>query len=170
MTTAKARAQGLTAERLRALLSYDQETGVFTRLVSLRGVNAGDIAGTLHKTSGYVYIGVDAKSYRAHRLAWLYMTGEWPVEVDHKDRNRSNNRWRNLREATRSQNNANGKTRVDNSSGHKGINWVARVTRWRAYVTLNSKQHHLGYFLHKEDAITARVAAQKSTFGEFARA
>lgn len=170
MSSLNTQTPSLTTERLRTLLRYDPETGAFTRLVSLRGVNAGDLAGTLHKASGYIYIGVDGRSYRAHRLAWLYMTGDWPVEVDHENRARSDNRWRNLREATRSQNNANGKRRVDNTSGHKGVNWVDRVSRWRAYVTVEGRQRHLGYFMELDAAISARVEAAKQQFGEFAQA
>lgn len=160
----------LTAERLRALLHYDPETGIFTRRVSLKGVNAGEVAGCLHQASGYIYIGVDGGKYRAHRLAWLYMAGEWPVEVDHKNRKRADNRWPNLREATRSQNNANGNLRVDNTSGQKGVNWVRRANSWRAYVTIGGQQKHLGYFKDFNSAVEARKSAAEHHFGEFAAA
>lgn len=159
----------LTAERLRFLLSYDPNTGKFIRLVGGKGFRAGFPAGDLHKASGYAYIGIDRKRYRAHRLAWLYMTGEWPIEVDHMNGDRSDNRWGNLRLATRSQNNANGKRRSDNTSGHKGVNWVARANLWRAYVNFDGKQKHIGYFKDVDSAIAARIKAAKSQFGEFAR-
>ena len=159
----------LTAERLRSLLIYDPATGIFTRRVSRQGFHAGTQAGVIHKASGYVYIGVDRKRYRAHRLAWLYMTGEWPVEIDHDNTIRSDNRWSNLREATRSQNNANAQRRADNTSGHKGVSWVARVNRWRAYITSHGRQCHLGYFRDYRGAIDARDAAFQQQFGEFAR-
>lgn len=156
-------------DRLHHLLAYDSENGEFTRRIGVKGYAAGTNAGTLHKTSGYVYVGVDRKSYRAHRLAWFYMTGRWPVEIDHVNGDRSDNRWSNLRECSRAQNNANGKLRSDNSSGAKGVNWVARVGLWRAYVSVEKRQRHLGYFRNFDDAINARRIAAEQCFGEFAR-
>lgn len=161
----------LTAERLRALLIYDPETGLFTRRVSRQGFWAGTQAGTLitcGPSKGYIYVGVDRGKYRAHRLAWLYMTGEWPRELDHINRDRADNRWANLREASRSQNNINSKNHVNNTSGHKGVNWVARANSWRAYVSIDGRQKHLGYFKDFNVAVTARNEAAKRLFGEFA--
>lgn len=160
----------LTAERLRSLISYDPDTGNFIWLVAHRGIVVGSEAGSLDRDGGYIQIGVDHRLYRAHRLAWLYMTGDWPIEVDHKNGNRADNRWDNLREATRSQNNANGKRRADNTSGHKGISWDSRRGRWHAYININSKRRNLGCFREIESAIAARASAETSIFGEFARA
>lgn len=84
----------VSADRLRSLLHYDPETGLFTRNVSRQGFHADTEAGTFHKQSGYILVGVDRKHYRAHRLAWLYMMGEWPSEVDHINGDRADNRWR----------------------------------------------------------------------------
>lgn len=161
----------LTIERLRALLHYDPETGIFTRLVGVRGFAAGSKVGALCKcgpSRGYIYIGVDRKKYRAHRLAWFYVTGEWPDEIDHINRERADNRWANLRAATRSQNNINGSRHRNNTSGFKGVSWVARVNRWRAYVSIDGKQSHLGYFKEMSDAVAARQRAAEYHFGEFA--
>ena len=159
----------LTAKRLRELLHYDPATGVFTRRVSRQGFNAHTVAGSLHKQSGYVIMGVDRRSYRAHRLAWLYMTGHWPAELDHKNGDRSDNRWDNLREAGRTQNNANAKRREDNSSGFKGVSWDRANGRWRAYINVDGRQKHLGRFDAIESAAAAYSIAAKATFGEFAR-
>ena len=75
----------ITQARLKELLTYDPETGYFTRNVNVKGANAGERAGTI-TAKGYIAIGIDRKHYLAHRLAFLYMTGEWPKElVDHKD-------------------------------------------------------------------------------------
>jgi hypothetical protein len=161
----------LTQARLRALLQYDPETGKFTRLIGVQGFAAGTEAGTFHPPSGYVYLGVDRKTYRAHRLAWFYMTGKWPVEdIDHANRDRADNRWANLREASRSQNNANGARRRDNTSGAKGVSWDAKNKRWRAYIVSSGKQRHLGRFADYEAAKAAYVRAATDTFGEFANA
>lgn len=103
----------LTAEYVRAILDYETETGLFRwktrsfddgRITKIWNTkHAGKIAGTVC-VQGYVAIGVDDHPRKAHRLAWLWVTGEWPVEVDHKDRNRANNRWSNLRHADDSTN------------------------------------------------------------------
>jgi hypothetical protein len=88
----------LTAERLRERLHYDAETGVFTRRVGSGHAHAGDMAGSVHST-GYVRIGIDGGKYTAHCLAWLYVHGVWPSDqIDHINRNRSDNRIANLRQ------------------------------------------------------------------------
>ena len=107
----------ITQARLKELLTYDPETGYFTRNVNVKGANAGERAGTI-TAKGYIAIGIDRKHYLAHRLAFLYMTGEWPKElVDHKDTIKINNKWENLREATNSQNKRNVGARKTNKSG-----------------------------------------------------
>lgn len=90
----------LTAERLREVLEYDPAIGVFRWLIKPCGqISIGDIAGCRHG-EGYVQIRVIGRIYLAHRLAWLYMTGEWPISlIDHRNLDRSDNRWSNLREA-----------------------------------------------------------------------
>jgi hypothetical protein len=97
----------LTAERLRELMNYDQETGRFTRLISVSSnARAGDIAGSFN-CNGYRQIKIDGISYKEHRLAVLWMTGSWPKDqIDHADLNRAHNSWKNIREATRPQNGA----------------------------------------------------------------
>src|SRR5687768_4110898 len=122
----------LTAERLRELLDYDPDTGVFrwkTRPVRAEYLRtdrawnsrfAGRPAGTLVK--GYVCILIYRRSYRAHRLAWLYVHGEWPRnELDHEHGNRADNRIEKLRSATRGQNMQNRKPNSNNTSGYPGV-------------------------------------------------
>lgn len=160
----------ITAERLREVLHYDPETGVFTCRINRRRARTGDIAGTLTK-KGYVQIAIDGSLYLGHRLAWLYMTGEWPeLDCDHEDTNKSNNRWSNLREATPTQNNANCRTRSHNVSGLKGVRYDKRRSRWWACLTANKKFVWLGYHPTPEAAHAAYVTAAKDYFGEFARA
>lgn len=93
----------LSQEYLKSILHYDPETGILSWKVDRRRVKIGQIAGYL--CLGYVAIGIDGKLYKGHRLAWLYMTGEWPKdEIDHINRTKHDNRWVNLREATKEQN------------------------------------------------------------------
>jgi hypothetical protein len=149
-------------------LHYDPETGVFTWLVD-RGVTptAGRVAGTL-SDRGYWVIFVEGRNYRAHRLAWFYMTGEWPVfEIDHRDTKRTNNRWKNLREATRSQNMSNSNRRSDNKSGVKGV--VAHGPKWRAQIKARGRYIYLGTYDRKDDAVAAYAAAAQKHHGDFAR-
>lgn len=155
-------AANLTASRLREILHYDPETGVFTRLVHRGGEMPGAIAGSLDPVNGYVRICIDGVSYKAHRLAWLYMKGEWPAAlIDHRNMNRADNRLDNLRPATVMQNNQNvHAARVDSRSGVRGVSWSATPGRWRATISVNGRQHHIGYFDDLEAAATARLAAQ----------
>jgi hypothetical protein len=90
-----------------------------------------------------------------------------PVIVDHKDRNTLNNVVSNLRFSTKSQNAMNSKVPTDNTSGYKGVSWKLDKKKWKAYLTLNGKQFHLGYFDKIEDAIEARIKGARSIFGEF---
>lgn len=159
----------LSLDRLKELLIYSPETGEFIRLKGVKGAAAGTVAGGL-MVNGYITITVDRKVYLAHRLAWFYMTGLWPKEyIDHADGSKANNRWANLREATQTQQNANTKTRVDNTSGFKGVSWDARKKRWRARVHVSGKEKFLGYHSSLSDAQQAYVVGAKKHFGEFAR-
>jgi hypothetical protein len=161
----------LTAERLRELLSYDSETGVWTTRVSSHNGRwkAGRIAGVLSR--GYRVIRVDGWLYLSSRLAVLYMTGEWPAEeVDHKDTNRSNDRWLNLREATRQQNASNRPISPNNKSGLKGATFrKGRRRPWFAQIVVANRNISLGYFATKEAAHAAYCAAAREHYGEFAR-
>jgi len=160
----------LDASRLRDLLIYNPETGEWIWKVKRNRMPAGSRAGT-DSGDGYVNISVDGTVYRSHRLAWLYMTGEWPrSQIDHEDTNRANCKWSNLRLSTQSQNIANAKIYSNNSSGHKGVGWDKRIYKWRAYIMKNGKNYHLGVFDHVADAIAAYQRAAIKMFGAFARA
>jgi HNH endonuclease len=158
----------LTAERLRELLHYDPATGVFTwRVTNSNRAPAGHVAGSPNKR-GYIAIGIAGKTYYAHRLAWLYMTGSWPEDdVDHRDLDKSNNRWSNLRPATRSQQIANTKARKTNRCGLKGV--CERRGRYMATITKNGEQYYIGDFPSPEMAAAAYEAKAKALFGEYAR-
>lgn len=162
----------VTAETLRTILKYDPETGVFTRLTSTKAYGGkreiGSVAGLLCP-NGRWYIGIEGRRYAAHRLAWLYMTGDWPSEVDHRDADPLNNRWLNLREATRAQNNSNVKLKSHNTSGIKGVCWDKKRGLWLAQIAVNKRHMHLGRFASKDDATDAYRRAAFKHHGEFAR-
>lgn len=165
----------ISQDTLKALLHYDPETGVFTWLYrragkGRNGVRDGDIAGWLdaHPSKGYRFIEIEHRVYKAANLAWLYMTGEWPAQpVDHKDRDRTNDRWANLRLCSKSQNGANMSLRRDNTSGVRGVNWNKRQQKWHARLMKNGESLHLGFFETLEDAIQARQRKAKELYGEF---
>jgi hypothetical protein len=147
-------------------LHYNPETGVFTRIIG------GAIAGTVGKDNRYRKICVLGKQYYAHRLAWLYMTGEWPPEqVDHRDCDRDNNRWGNLRLATSAQNKWNAVLRKDNRTGLKGVKLHTQyeIPHWVARVRFEHKEHHLGVFNCPVAAHLAYVVASSRLHGEFSR-
>lgn len=149
----------LTAERLRELLSYDPFTGLFTWRVSRGGMCAGMIAGT-HDKDGYTQISIDSRLYKASRLAWFYIKGEWPgFEVDHRNTTRSDNSWDNLRQATNAQNKQNiRKAHADSKSGFLGV--CANRGRWQAEIQVNGKKKHIGYFDTPELAHAAYLEAK----------
>lgn len=148
----------LTAERLREVLHYDPETGVFTWKVTLsRRAPAGSRAGAYRALKGYTPLSVFGVKYLAHRLAWFYVHGVWPPEdLDHINRDRSDNRIANLRLASRTENSQNASIKRNNRSGYKGISWHIQTAKWRAYLMINRKQVHLGLFDCLSDAVRAR--------------
>lgn len=158
----------ITDSRLRELLDYDPETGVFRWRVAAGKALAGLIAGSIN-AKGYRRITLDGRTYRAHRLAWRYMHGMWPTnQIDHINRVRDDNRLVNLRSATDQQNKANARRRNYNKSGFKGVYLDRRTQQWRAQTALSGKNIHIGYFPTAEAAHSAYVAKTKELFGEFA--
>lgn len=168
----------LTAEQVREKFLYDPEEGLLRHrhptVRQCRPVPAGSPAGGVNK-EGYRYVMVDGKHYRASRIIWLYMKGEWPpVQVDHEDKNPRNDKWINLRIANGSQNKANSRkyTRKKKpcSSLLKGVQAVqkARSIRYRAIATKDGVREHLGYFDTEELAHAAYLKRSEELHGEFA--
>ncbi len=168
----------LTAEYIREIFSYDPDEGLL-RWRNCSGrygrFPAGSIAGGINggANGGYRCVTVDGKMYRVSRLIWVYMKGEWPpVQVDHEDRDRLNDKWYNLRLANGSQNKANsGKYKgKPKSSLLKGVQAVqkAKSIRYRAIATKDGKREHLGYFDTEELAHAAYLKRAKELHGEFA--
>jgi len=159
----------LTAERLRSLLLYDPETGYFCWRITKANKNAGELAGCI-APSGYVFIGIDGRIYRAHRLVWLYLHGVWPEnQMDHVNLDRSDNRIANLRLASSAQNKANRRKDCRNRSGLKGAYWDRERQNWSSFIKTGGKSRFLGRHASKEAAHAAYVAAANDLFGEFAR-
>ena len=165
----------LTAEHLRSILDYDPETGIFTwrsnpqRAKNWNTRRSGKPAGGSDCQYGYISIRIGHALYQAHRLAWLYMTGEWPISmVDHIDVDPTNNRWSNLRAATKAENMRNLPTPKHNTSGLKGATKVGR-NRWVAQIQHNGKNNYLGTFATAEEAHEAYCRKAKELFGEYAR-
>ena len=147
----------LTAELLRAMLTYDTQTGEFRWKVvrnSHGGRTAiGELAGGMASDGRYWVIGLLGKRHLAHRLAWLYVYGSWPREIDHIDGNKLNNAISNLRDCTRSENN-------HNKNGSSGVYLIAGRNKYRAAIRINRKKIHLGCFDTAEEARSAYLKAK----------
>ncbi len=157
----------LTAQRLRELLHYDPETGIFYAKKRRGPLSVGKSSGTI-TPDGYVQISLHRSLYLAHRLAWLYVFGEFPSQqIDHKDRDGTNNRIENLRLATGSQNNYNKPKRADNTSGHRGVCYVKRSGLWEAKTKVNGKRKSLGRYKTPQEAGFAYEQFAKANHGEF---
>jgi hypothetical protein len=158
---------------VRSVLSYDPMSGEFRWLIQRNKqggrIEIGDVAGT--DKDGYVQIGYKDSggvkhTFRAHRLAFWFVTGSIPKEIDHIDRNRSNNAWVNLREVTRPDNNRNThRLRANNVSGKRGVSWVAERNQWMARIVLGGRPIHLGMFADLDAAVSARRAAEIEHLG-----
>jgi hypothetical protein len=157
----------ITVERLKALLHYNPISGVFTWRMRRRGrwgIEPGVAAGSV-KEHGYVYISLDCRLYHASRLAWLYVTGKWPIGVvDHKDANRQNNAWVNLRDVTQQINMQNKRTKSWSDSGEYGVWQYGSRGKWRAAVFVSRKPIHLGVFDTFEQAVVARRAGEQKYY------
>lgn len=152
----------LTQERLKYFLEYSEDTGLFTWRFNRRGLNKGDVAGN-KSDAGYICIRIDKRLYRAHRLAWLYVYGEWPEDcIDHINHKRDDNRISNLRQSTKSENSKNLSMRSDNSTGITGVHWYKAYSKWSAEIWYNGKKYFLGYFDTIQEAAKVRADAEES--------
>ena len=152
----------LTQERLKELLDYDPETGVFTwkSIVFGSHMKVGSVAGSMY-SNGYLRIKINGKDYRAHRLAWLYMYGCWPTnQIDHINRVRDDNRIANLREATNKENQWNRGKQKSSTSGFTGVSWHKKSGKWQSRIAVNKKVIQLGVFNTPEEAHAAYVRAK----------
>jgi hypothetical protein len=167
----------LTPAELLDILIYYPEEGIFRWRKSVGPRKAGDIAGSRlrpgirRKECWQMH--VKGKCYRRSRLAWFWMNGTWPPhEVDHIDLNALNDRWNNLRSATREQNEANKTKYKNNTTGFKGVYWTRKrfeERRYKSSIWRNGKRRHLGCFDTPEEAHFAYMAASRELDGEFSR-
>lgn len=153
----------VSIDRLREVLAYDPSTGLFRWTVGAgRGgrKRPGAVAGN-PDSSGHIQIGIDGRRYLAHRLAWLWVYGEWPIhQVDHLNGMRTDNRIANLRQLTNQQNAQNSTClRRSNTSGFPGVS--ARGRRWSAQIMVDRRIHRLGCFATPEEAHEAYLAAKR---------
>lgn len=163
----------ITQALLHSLFHFDHDRGVliwkprprehFQSMNSFRtwnGKNAGKIAGCVD-AGKYRRIGVFGKNYKAHRLVWFYVYGQWPVgQIDHISGQYDDNRLENLRDVPNVINARNRGTRSDNTSGAPGISWAKRNKKWSAKITVDGSQKHIGLFRDFDQALVARKAAE----------
>jgi len=158
----------ITYERASQLLSYDPETGkLYWKTKHKGGKGFGNEAGCLNKKLGYVYVGVDKRRCLAHRIIWLLYHGYAPeCQIDHIDRNRSNNKINNLRLALRNEkdNHQNKSISSNNTSGALGVYWHKGAKKWCAEIWVNDIKQYLGLFTDFNDAVAARRAAELKYF------
>lgn len=154
----------LTAARLRELLHYDPATGVFTWITksSVKSrITVGSQAGSLKSDTHYFKICIEKSGYYSHRLAWLYMTGNWPEgEIDHIDGMRTNNIYTNLRDVNSSINRQNQRNRNNTKTGLLGARPNGK-NRWAATIEVEGKARHLGQFSSPELAHHAYLKAKR---------
>lgn len=149
----------ITHDEIKARFDYNPDTGILTHKTTIGGVKVGSIAGTKNN-AGHLYIGLNYKTVAVHRVAWFWMTGVWPENVDHKNRVRADNIWTNLREATHSKNMRNCKVQKNCKSKVTGVSWSGSAKQWRANIYTDEGRTHLGWFKDKFEAICARKSAE----------
>lgn len=143
-----------------AFFSYDPTTGELRRIA--RNHKAGKLGLVTSKDSkGYLVVVHKGRAYKGHRVAWLLATGEIPEGiVDHKNRDRADNRWVNLRLVSAAGNSQNCKVRADSASGVTGVVFLEHCKRWYSYLNLGGRRLNLGYYSSVDQAISARKAAE----------
>ena len=159
----------ITQQRLHELFEY--RDGTLIRKVSVQSnAREGDVIGGVN-SDGYLQAMIDRKSYKVHRMVFLYHHGYLTdgLQMDHIDGNKTNNRIENLREVTKSQNKMNSKLAANNTSGVKGVYWHKRKQKWTSKIILNRKHIHLGYYDTIEEAVSVAIAARNEYHGDFAR-
>jgi alpha-glucuronidase len=158
----------ITQDELKKMFNYNPETGDFVRKIQTSAnARVGMVVGTVDG-KGYLHVSIKRRFYRLHRLAFLYMTGVIPKCVDHKDRDRENNRWSNLRGTDHRGNAGNSGVHKHNTSGYRGVSRNSKSGKWHAQIKINGKQTYLGRFNTPEEAAKIYDQASREHFGEYA--
>jgi len=154
--------KNITHEEIRQIFDYNPKTGDMI-WKQIRGrVKGGDVAGCLDNATGYIRIGINGGYCLAHRLVWLFVYGYFPEHgLDHINRNKTDNRIENLREASQQCNLRNCKIHKNNKSGVKGVSWHSDRAKWRVAICVNKKNSQLGYFDDFYEAVCHRLAAEQ---------
>ncbi len=155
-----------SVKSIRKYFKYSPTTGILRWRIDKLPARAGDVAGTLGKR-GYLTVGFNRSRHYVHRLIFIYMTGSVPEYVDHKNRNKTDNRWKNLRKTTKSKNGAN--MVRPNKHGFKGIYYSKNMCRFVACIKINYKKISLGTYDTAEEAHMAYRKAAKKYYGQYAR-
>jgi hypothetical protein len=160
---------GMNIQDIRKLFLYDPASGELRWQSAGRGRVKTKSAGT-KLSNGYIGVVVGPRRYLAHRLCWAVHYGAWPIDqIDHINGDKTDNRIKNLREATNSQNGKNLKLSARNTSGVSGVSFDSQTGKWRACIKVGGKQKYLGRWVEFEDAVIARRAAEEKYFGEWRR-
>lgn len=147
----------ISQEELRKQVHYDPETGEIRRIVKvINSTNIGEVVVGNVSHYGYLRINILGKRYLQHRIAWLYMYGEYPDgDMDHINQVKTDNRICNLRKVTRSQNMQNTGKPKNNTSGTRGIWWRKDTKKWAVELCRDKKKFSVGCF---DDINEAKVA------------
>jgi len=151
----------LTQSRLQEVLEYNPITGVFTRRLKQTGVKQGSISGS-RSNEGYLVTTIDSEAFKCHRLAWLYMTGEWPAgQIDHINGDRSDNRFSNLRVVLKQQNAENQRKAQRNNKSTNTLGTFKNGSGFAARISHNNAKIYLGTFKTLDEASAAYIAAKR---------
>ena len=161
-------ANRIPIDELKKVFNYDPDTGVFTRIIAVRGMRKGSVAGGFDDR-GYQVLGRKGSQYKAHRVAWAWIHGDSDKLVDHINGIRSDNRIANLRIADICESNMNRKLQSNSTTGFKGVhpNKRSKINPWKAEIEFNGKWLYLGSFQSPEEAGEAYKQAAIKYHGEF---
>ena len=160
----------ITLEKLKEYIKYDPYTGIFVNKINRGKAKKGAILKP-DNTCNHKYgrVSLEGQYYLLHRLAWFYMTGRWPIStIDHINNISTDNRFCNLREASKAENEYNSKSK-GGSSKYKGVSLYKKTGKWTAQIHINGRKKHLGYFKDEIAAALEYNIAAKKYFGEFAK-
>ena len=160
--------QIITKEYLNELFEY-RDGQLYWKFKKSPSVNINKPLGYVANKDRYSKVTINRKSYKLHRIIFLFHKGYLPDYIDHINGNSFDNRIENLRETTYSGNNQNAKTRKDSSSNVKGVYFHKLTNKWTASCQSNKKRYYLGLFDTIEEAEKVVKCARNDLHGEFAR-